>query len=147
MVIMRDKSNTFLPSFHRFRLVLGKVYSQVVNNDFSLNTYLYVLAFICPTLFPAICPHCALWTHVLRPVTGVLYQTTNHVGIRSLNSFIPCAQDRVLSSAPSMTVVIGADSSGSWELTERSRPQTVEGCTRMDGTDCHLDLSRTREKA
>lgn len=52
-----------------------------------------------------------LWTHVSRPTVTGIFPMTNHVGIRSFDSFIPCAQDRVLFSVPSKIAVIGVDSS------------------------------------
>lgn len=68
---------------------------------------------------------------------------TNRVGVRSFDSFIPCAQDRVSSSAPSRIAVTDEDSSDFCEPTEYSHPRTVEGCTRTGGTDYHLDLVET----
>lgn len=61
-----------------------------------------------------------------------------------LQQFIPCAQNRVWSSAPSKTVVTGADSFDFWELTKRSHLQTVEDCIRMDDIDFHLDPAKTK---
>lgn len=71
-----------------------------------------------------------------------IFSRTNQV-VRSLNDFILCAQDRVLSSVPLKTAVIGADLSDFWEPKKHSHPQTAVDCTRTDGTDCHLDPVKT----
>jgi len=86
--------------------------------------------------------HCTLDAHAVRRKQNFFDNHTRWY-IRSFNTFILCVRDRVLSSAPLKTVVIGEDWSDFWEPKEHSHLQTAVDCIRMDGTDYHLDHVRT----